>query len=58
MADSEKEYKEGEHRRERRAVKVAVRQGDETPDPKEFGDPWKGPKDGKQYWNHPRAYRK
>ena len=48
-ADSDKLFKQAEHRRERTAVRVAVEQGSEPPSPREFGDPWKGQKDGKLY---------
>lgn len=46
---SEKAFKQLEHRRERRAVKVAIGEDRDMPHPKVFGDPWDGPKDGKCY---------
>lgn len=49
-ADSDKPFKVVEHRRERRAVAVALRAGEEPPHPKTFGDPWASCKDGKCYW--------
>jgi hypothetical protein len=49
---SEKMYKAIEHRRERRAVRVALCEGRELPGPKEFGNPWNGPRDGKRYRPH------
>lgn len=48
-AESDKAFKEAEHRRERRAVKATVNTGDEPPAPKAFGNPWAGEKDGKQW---------
>lgn len=58
-AESDKAFKIREHRRERRAVNVALRIGDEPPAPKEFGDPWKSDKDGKTYYaERPEMMRK
>ncbi|MBB6470251.1 hypothetical protein IHE39_06355 [Aminobacter carboxidus] len=48
-AESDKPFKQAEHRRERRAVKAVVKAGEEPPAPKEFGNPWAGEKDGKQW---------
>jgi hypothetical protein len=48
-AESEKEFKQAEHRRERAHVRDALRKGDEPPHPKAFGNPWAGDKDGKQW---------
>jgi len=48
-AESDKPFKVREHRRERRAVNIALRVGEEPPSPEEFGDPWKSEKDGKQF---------
>ncbi len=49
--DSEKDFKQQEHQRERAAVRTALQSdADLLPDPKEFGNPWAGPKDGKNYW--------
>lgn len=48
-APSDKPFKQAEHRRERAAVKIAVRQDREPPAPKAFGNPACGDKDGKQY---------
>lgn len=54
-ADTEKEWKQQEHRRERARVRTALSNFDEDggvlPAPVEFGDPWKGPKDGKMDWS-------
>ncbi len=50
--ESDKDFKQREHRRERKAVnsKLAVSSdGDDLPGSKLYGDPWKGNKDGKQY---------
>ncbi|QIG48397.1 hypothetical protein G5V57_12070 [Nordella sp. HKS 07] len=38
-AESDKRFKQAEHRRERRAVKVLVKAGEEPLAPKAFGDP-------------------
>jgi hypothetical protein len=46
IADSDKPFKIAEHRRERRAVSAALK----GPPHASYGDPWKAPKDGKQYW--------
>ena len=48
-AGAEKSYKVSEHRRLRRAVRVAIRMGDVDvlPHDRSYGDPWLGPKDGK-----------
>lgn len=48
-ADSDKPFKAIEHRRERRAVHVALRHGDDL-EPGDYGNPYHAPKDGKQYW--------
>ncbi len=45
---SNKSFKLDEHRAERCKVRVAVRVGDELPHPKEYGNEWKSPRDGKQ----------
>jgi len=48
-AESEKAFKRVENRRARRVVKVLLKNDDERlPGEKAFGNPWKGPKDGKQ----------
>jgi hypothetical protein len=48
---SEKLYKAFEHRRERRLVRMLLLIGKEDmPQPKKFGNPWGGPKDGKSWW--------
>ncbi len=50
-AETEKQFKQQEHSRERAAVRDALRTDKEIlPHPKEFGDPWDGPKDGKRIW--------
>ena len=50
-SESEKRFKQHEHQRERAAVRSVLRDEPEVlPDPKEFGNPWGGPKDGKLYW--------
>lgn len=51
MADSEKDFKQQEHQRERSAVRDALKVDDTAiPAPKKFGSPWAGPKDGKHFW--------
>jgi hypothetical protein len=52
-AETDKPYKALEHRRERRAVKVALRADEPLPDRRAFGDPWDGDKDGKQFLADP-----
>jgi len=47
---TDKPFKEVEHRRERRAVKVAIRVEADMPSPKRFGNPWSSCKDGKMYF--------
>ena len=50
---SEKLYKAFEHRAERRIVKMMLLAGimdEDLPHPKEFGNPWGGPKDGKHWF--------
>jgi hypothetical protein len=50
MSETEKEFKQQEHQRERSAVRDALRSEKEVlPHPKEYGNPWAGPKDGKRY---------
>ncbi len=48
-AASDKPYKTREHRRERRAVGIALRVDGEIPHRRLFGDENDGDKDGKQY---------
>jgi hypothetical protein len=45
-AVTDKPFKAAEHRRERRAVKVSLKTAAPLPDPRTFGDPWHGDKDG------------
>jgi hypothetical protein len=49
-AESEKQFKRAENRRERRAAKIAIEAGNDAPSGKAFGDPWNGDKDGRAYW--------
>jgi len=49
VANSDKPFKVTEHRRERRATSAALRCGIDPPNDI-YGNPWKAPKDGKQYW--------
>ena len=52
-AETEKEFKQQEHQRERARVRTALAdldvEGEVLPDSKQFGNPWSGPKDGKRY---------
>ena len=48
-ADTDKPFKVREHRRQRRAVAVALRIGADCPHPKEFGNTWASCKDGKMH---------
>ncbi|MGF7004533.1 hypothetical protein [Aminobacter sp. BE322] len=59
-AETDKPFKQAEHRRERRAVKAVIKTGEEPPAPKAFGNPWDGQKDGKQWIadNVPELLRK
>lgn len=61
-ADTEKDWKQQEHQRERANVRTALANFDEEadvlPDPDEFGNPWKGPKDGKIDWSGDEYERK
>lgn len=54
-ADSERQFKAYEHRRERRAVKAVLDEDGDYPAPKAFGSPWAGPKDGKTFWRGAEA---
>lgn len=59
-AKSEKPYKRSEHKRERRNIKQLLKIGRDISDhtKKKYGDPALGPKDGKQVYDNPDAYRK
>jgi len=60
-SETEKEFKQQEHQRERSAVRDALNSDKEIlPHPKEYGNPWSGPKDGKYFWteNKEKAKRK
>ena len=52
-AESERRFKQAEHRRERHHVRQLLRIAADDADPRlhvaPFGDPWCGPKDGKRY---------
>jgi hypothetical protein len=60
LAETDKPYKAAEHRRERAAVRTALANEDETPDPRAFGDPRGADKDGKHWFGdrHPKLLRK
>ena len=61
LSGSEKIYKVLAHQQERHSVKqILVSFLDDTllPAPKQFGNPWGGPKDGKSYWKFPDWRRK
>lgn len=54
MAESDKTYKQQEHRRERARVRTSLCSADDLeeiilPDPKEFGNEYNAPKDGRHY---------
>jgi len=54
IAESDKAYKQQEHRRERARVRTALMSDHDyeelvLPDAKEFGNEYNAPKDGKQY---------
>lgn len=61
---SEKLYKRFEQRRRRRFQKVKIQKSQDLEnivfDDDVFGDPWLGPKDGKQFWSvaTPKSMRK
>lgn len=46
---SEKMFKRYANRAYRLAARIAILRGDEIPENKLYGDPWTGPKDGKQW---------
>jgi hypothetical protein len=52
-AESERSYKQAEHQRERHHARQQLRVSVDDADPRlhgaPFGDPYRGPKDGKQY---------
>lgn len=54
-AESEKEFKQQEHQRERAAIRTTLANYNEEeevlPHPKEFGNPWSAPKDGRRDWS-------
>jgi len=60
-AGSDKPFKRREHRRERAAVRGINLIADDLPASSAFGNPWRGEKDGKQWFDprhHPKAMRK
>lgn len=53
-ARSDKPFKVQEHRAERRVARQVVKSSCDDSDPRLFaayGDPWRAPKDGKQWWD-------
>ncbi len=51
----QKQYKQAEHRAERSKIKSTLLVGKEIlPHPKEYGNEWSSPRDGKQYWLKPK----
>lgn len=53
------QYKKSESRAARRRVRSILCTGDydKAPHPKEYGNEWASPRDGKQYWvNHDAAW--
>lgn len=62
-ASSDKPFKEAENRAARRRARIVLRvtqDGDATPGRREYGDPWRAPKDGKQRFglDRPEMFRK
>lgn len=57
-AGNQKKYKQAEHRRQRRAVRLAIFLGRDLPHDRQFGNTWTSPKDGKQRWLDVRCLRK
>lgn len=62
-AETDKPFKQKEHRRERRNTRTVLSTTADDTDARLhrsplYGDPWSSPKDGKQYWNNPKARRK
>lgn len=60
-AESDKQFKAREHRRERRIVRTLDLTVDDPPAIRTFGDPWDGEKDGKQWFDpvkDPKLMRK
>lgn len=47
------EFKKKEHRSERRRVKVCLQMNFECPHPKEYGNEWSSPRDGKHLLSDP-----
>ena len=47
LTDATRRYKRDEHQRERAAVRAALRAESDPPSPRLFGDPARGPTDGK-----------
>lgn len=54
---AQKKFKQKEHRKERRAVNQAV-DLENIPHPKEFGNEWASPRDGKLYFGNCKEYKK
>jgi hypothetical protein len=54
-AESDKEFKRREHKRERTVVRDSLAVGVDVPHPKQFGNPWASEKDGKRYWHAAEA---
>ena len=46
---SNKQFKIHEHRKERRAVKQALHNEQQLPHPKQYGNEWSSPRDGKMW---------
>jgi hypothetical protein len=54
-SSTEKWFKRQERKALRRRQKVCDQEGRQEPHPKEYGDPWCGPKDGKSWWGKATA---
>ena len=50
----QKKYKQSEHRAERSKIHQLLKLlFEDLPHPKEYGNEWASPRDGKQYWLNP-----
>lgn len=54
----QKEFKQKEHRKERHAVRQALVSDKEIPSPKQFGNEWDSPRDGKAWFKDNKWLRK
>jgi len=54
----QKQFKQKEHRKERHAVKQSIIGNKEIPSPKQFGNEWDSPRDGKHWFKDKKWLRK